>query len=127
MILGLDLGSIGDQFAAAIGAAVVLAAFGYLVRHARRNARNLDQLSQHVLPHFAPPSAEEQRDGVEDRTIPARMARMETRLSRHLDEETAAAKLLDQRLADGGERIERIEAAVEHLAGANPEYRGPTS
>lgn len=86
-------------------------------------------LRAYVLPHFKPP-----RPGDEDTSLPARTARQEANLARHLDDEEGKVDAINNRLDAGDARMARIEAtlgelhdevrnAIAALSAGNPEIR----
>lgn len=67
-------------------AAIQLATLGALVavgRFAWKGIRILSVVAEYVIPHFRPPTVEEQLSGVEDNTVPARVRRLETAHAEH--------------------------------------------
>lgn len=125
-----DADAVGSQLLATIGAAALIGAGAIIWR----SWRALSKLTEHVLPHFVPPSAAEVREGVEDNTMPARLGRLEGRLSTHLTEEAAAGVELAETLARGTDRMDALEAGqasiagklddtLDRLAAGNPEVR----
>ena len=113
-----DADAVGSQLLATVGAAAVIAVCALVWR----TWRAIQRMTAHVLPHFVPPTAAQIRDGAEDNTMPARLGRLETRLSTHLDEESAAARM--GALEDGQAAIkDQLTETVKRLGAGNPEWR----
>lgn len=125
-----DADAVGSQLIATVAAAAIIAVCALVWRILRA----VQRLNDHVLPHFVPPTATELRDGAEDNTMPARLGRLEHRLSTHLTEEAAAGVELAEVLAKGTARMESLEDGqtaikdqltdtVRRLGAGNPEWR----
>jgi hypothetical protein len=131
-VVGLfaDADAVWSQLIATVAAALIAT----LCAVAWRTMRAVQRMNDHVLPHFVPPTPEEIRSGQPDNTMPARMGRMEVRLSTHLVEERADGIELAATLAKGTERMQALEDGqaaikdqltdtVRKLGAGNPEWR----
>lgn len=133
MVVELDgLKDFGVPVLVAVAAGLILAA----VLGSVKAWPVIRDLGRFVLPHFIPPAP-----GQPDVTLPARMQRVEegavqvaADLVEHVKEEMQLRKDdmadrasrqtdLDKRLADGDERMGRIEGKLDDVLGGHPEAR----
>lgn len=83
LVLATIADAVRDTASAIGGVAVIAGAVVGIVRFARRIDRTLDDMRNHVIPHFRPATVDEIRSGAraEGDTIPERVAQLEGDLS----------------------------------------------
>lgn len=120
-----DINNIEDLTVAAVAGPLILAIIFGLFRWGRNVGRMLSTMST----HFTPPTDEELRAGAVDNTVPARLARLETKaevaadkqdatsseLTLHLATEEKAAETMEVRLQSGDDRMGRMDERMGRM------------